>query len=74
MKPCPECKSDNIYQCKEPVDTTTIGGGLLPGLSSSIFYSAKALPVVCADCGYLRYFVAQEALAKLSDSEHWEKV
>lgn len=74
MKPCPECKSDNIYQCKESVDTTTIGGGLLPKLSPGIFSSAKVFPVICGDCGYLRYFVAQEALDKLEESKHWEKV
>ena len=74
MKPCPECKSENIYQCKEFVDTTTIGGELLPKLSSSMFASAKILPVICGDCGYLRNFVSKEALDKLDGAKTWEKI
>ncbi len=74
MKHCPECKSENIYQCKEYVDTSTIGGGLLPKLSSSIFSSAKILPVICGDCGYLRHYVSKEALEKLEKSKLWVKI
>lgn len=36
--------------------------------------SAKMRPVVCADCGYLRYFVDAEALGKLRSSEHRHRV
>ena len=31
-------------------------------------------PVICGNCGYLRYFVAHEALEKLKESEHWQQV
>ena len=72
-KQCPECQSENVYRCKETVDTTTIGGEMLPKLSSSHFSSAKILPVICGDCGYLRNFVEKEALAKLESSKNWEK-
>ncbi|WP_202862886.1 helix-turn-helix domain-containing protein [Microbulbifer sp. A4B17] len=74
MKPCPECKSENVYKCKEYVDTTTIGGELLPKLSSSMFSSAKTVPVICGDCGYLRNFVSEEALKKLKGAKNWEKI
>ena len=74
MQQCPECKSENVYRCKETVDTTTIGGGMLPKLSSNIFSSARILPVICGECGYLRNYVSKEALAKLEKSKIWEKI
>jgi len=74
MKPCPECKSNNVYQCTEFADSTTIGGELLPKLSSSMFSSAKIRPVICAECGYLRYYVSKEALQILEGSNHWVQV
>ena len=74
MNQCPECKSENVYRCKESVDTTTIGGELLPKLSSSIFSSAKIHPIICGDCGYLRNYVSKDALAKLEKSPYWEKI
>jgi len=74
MAPCPECKSEEVYQYKDYIDTTTIGGELLPKLASSIFSSAKIRPVVCGNCGFLRYFVSNEALDKLKVSKHWIRV
>ena len=74
MKPCPECKSDKVYQYKEYIDATTIGGELLPKLASNIFSSAKFRPVVCIECGYIRFFTSKEALAKLGNSKHWMQV
>jgi len=71
MKPCPECKSEDVYQYKDDVDTTTIGGELLPRLASDMFSSAKVRPVICSNCGYLRYFVSTEALEKLKLSKDW---
>ena len=71
MKPCPECKSENVYQCKDYVDTTTIGGELLPKLSSSVFSSAKALPIICGECGYLRFYISKDALVNLKESKSW---
>ncbi len=74
MSPCPECKSDEVYQSENFVDGTTIGGELLPKLATGRFSSAKMRPVVCADCGYLRYFVDEEALQKMRSSKHWNRV
>jgi transcriptional regulator with XRE-family HTH domain len=74
MKPCPECSSEKIYRCKDEIDTTTIGGELLPKLSSNMFSSAKVRPVICLECGYLRNYVAKSALEKLKTSDYWEPV
>ena len=74
MKPCPECKSNNIFQYKGYIDTTTIGGELLPKLASGMFSSAKIRPVVCVDCGFLRFYASKAALEKLEPSKHWVRV
>lgn len=74
MAPCPECKSEEVYQYKDYIDTTTIGGELLPKLASGMFSSAKIRPVVCGNCGFLRYFVSNDALDKLKVSKHWLRV
>ena len=74
MSPCPECRSDHVFQCKTLVETTTIGGELLPKLATQRLSAAKMRPVVCGDCGFLRYFVDDEALRKLSESKHWNRV
>jgi len=74
LSPCPSRGSDQVYESKTLVDTTTIGGELLPRLATRRLSSAKMRPVVCGDCGYLRYFVDAEALDKLKTSEHWRPV
>ena len=74
MSPCPECRSDQVFQFDGLVDSTTIGGQLLPGLASSKFYSAKMLAVVCGDCGFVRWFIDEEAREKLKASKHWNLV
>ncbi len=71
---CPECKSEDVFQYNDLIDTTTIGGELLPKLASGRFSSAKMRAVVCGDCGFLRYFVADDALEKLKSSTHWSRV
>jgi transcriptional regulator with XRE-family HTH domain len=74
MSPCPECRSSEVYGCTELVDTTTIGGELLPQLSPRRLSSAKIRPVICADCGHLRFFVEPDALERLHSSDAWELV
>ncbi len=71
MTPCPHCHSDRVFKSEKVVDTTTIGGELLPKLASSTFSSAKMRAVVCADCGLLRYFVEPDARQTLDASKHW---
>ena len=73
MTPCPECRSDEVYESTKVVDSTTIGGELLPGLAPGAFSSAKLRPVVCGNCGLLRFFLAAEALDKLRDSSKWKR-
>jgi len=36
MAPCPECKSEEVYQYEDYTDPTTIGGELLPKLAKLI--------------------------------------
>ncbi len=75
MKPCPECGSNNVYRYKEYVAASGgYGPDLLPKLASSWLSAAKFLPVVCIDCGYVRFFAAKEVRYKLADSEHWDLV
>ncbi|MCO5184850.1 MAG: hypothetical protein M9928_10050 [Anaerolineae bacterium] len=75
MKPCPECGSKNIYRYKEPVDAMGgYGPDLLPKLAPGFLKSAKLLPVVCIDCGYIRLYAAKETRYNLEDSKHWEQV
>lgn len=72
MKPCPECNSNKVYRYKEEIDAQGgHGPDLLPKLASGILKSAKFLPVVCAECGYLRFFASKEATSRLETSEHW---
>ena len=72
MKPCPECKSNNVYRYKQQIDAAGgYGPDLLPKLAPNIFSHAKCLPLVCADCGYIRLYASPEALRKLENSKHW---
>lgn len=74
MSPCPQCRSDQVFQSERLVDSTTIGGELLPGLSSRTFSSARMRAVVCGECGLLRYFVDDDARDKLRSSPLWKPV
>ena len=75
MKPCPECDSKNVYKYKEYVDAEgAYGPALLPKLASGWFSTAKFLPVVCLDCGYIRFYAEKEARHNLETSDHWQKV
>ena len=74
MGPCPECDSENIYRYKKEIDA--LGGSgpdLLPKLSSGIFKGAKFLPVVCRECGYVRFYASEDARTQLENSS-WTKV
>jgi transcriptional regulator with XRE-family HTH domain len=74
MSPCPHCGSDEVFESERLIDTTTIGGELLPKLASGAFSSAKMRAVVCRHCGLLRYFVDEGARDKLTSSKHWRRV
>lgn len=74
MAPCPECRSEIVYQYKDNVDTTNMGGEFIPKLAPWVYSSAQLRPVVCGNCGFLRYFLADEALGKLKESKLWKRV
>ena len=74
MKPCPQCKSDEIYQHNEYFEYTGVGEQLLPGLATGLFSAAPICPVVCFDCGYIRIFTSEESRSKLKSSIDWKKV
>ncbi|MFT6132528.1 MAG: transcriptional regulator with XRE-family HTH domain [Shewanella sp.] len=74
MKLCSECKSDEVYQYKESMEFGGFGGELLPGLASGVFSLAKFLPIICADCGHIRFFASKEARDKLESSNDWKRV
>jgi predicted nucleic-acid-binding Zn-ribbon protein len=73
MKACPECGSNKVYRYKKEIDA---GGGygpdLLPKLNPRFLGFAKFLPVVCKECGLIRYYLSEESREKLGSSEHWE--
>lgn len=74
MSPCPECRSEEVFQYKKPIESAFLGGELLPNLASGPFSAAKILPVVCANCGYIRCFAENNALAKLNTAKGWTRV
>ena len=75
MKPCPECHSKEVYRYKKQIDAEGgYGPDLLPKLASRWYSTAKLTPVVCLDCGYMRFYAAKEARHNLATSDHWAKV
>jgi transcriptional regulator with XRE-family HTH domain len=75
MKPCPVCRSNEIYQYREYFPNPGGAGGetLLPGLDS-LLAGATIRPTVCHSCGYVRVFASEEARKKLKTSKHWKVV
>jgi transcriptional regulator with XRE-family HTH domain len=74
MKPCPLCKSDEIYQYREYFQHSGVGEELLPKLGKGLFGVATICPFVCADCGYIRLMASSEVRERLVQSKHWKKV
>lgn len=73
MRPCPECYSNKIYRYKKDVDASGgYGPDLLPKLNTSWLSAAKFLPVICADCGLVRFYASDESRQILKSSEHWD--
>ena len=72
VKPCPNCKGDSLFRGPE----VEAGGGhvdLLPGLGG-ILHFEKLIPVVCRDCGLMRFFARKKARAKLKDAKKWKRI
>ena len=73
MKPCPECQSEKVYICNQKIETNPeCLPNMLPKLGAGLFRVAKFVPVICGDCGFMRYFADEEARAKLADSKFWD--
>lgn len=74
MKICPECHSNNTYRYKKTVATHSgAGTDLLPGLDG-FFRFGEFIPVVCGDCGYVRFFTTEGSLKGVKASKLWEKL
>jgi predicted nucleic-acid-binding Zn-ribbon protein len=74
MKSCPECGSNEVYRYDGEVHMYGGAGELLPGLAGGIWSAPKAFPVVCSECGHLRFFVAPESLANMKRAQKWKLV
>ena len=73
MKSCPECGSNNVYRYDGEVQMYGGAAELLPGLGG-MMSASKAFPVVCGECGHLRFFVAPASLAKMKRAKEWKLV
>jgi transcriptional regulator with XRE-family HTH domain len=70
MRSCPECGSNQVFRYLGDVDMYAMNGDLLPKLGGMVTGS-KTRPVVCADCGYLRYFVSPTSIERMKSSSKW---
>lgn len=73
QKNCPECDGTHLYVHGDISAKGGYGPDLLPG-TSGIFISAKMKAVVCKDCGLIRYYASQEALAKVTNDHGWQRL
>ena len=71
MKSCPECGSHEVYRYDGEVQMYGGAEDLLPGLGGMLS-SSKACPVVCGECGHLRFFIAPTSLAKMKRATQWK--
>lgn len=69
---CPNCGQKNIYQCTFGISGGGYAANYLPGLGG-LFSSAELYPVICQDCGLVRFFIDEDARSKLEYAEEWQK-
>ena len=71
---CSNCGSKRLSESAKPVSS---GGGyapnFLPGLGS-FWTSARFTIVVCGECGLTSLFALPESLARLEDSDKWQRL
>lgn len=72
-KTCPECDGTNLHVHGGIAAKGGYGPDLLPG-TSGIFTSAKMKAVVCKDCGLVRFYASQEALARITSDRDWQRL
>ena len=73
MKSCPECGSNKVYRYDGEVQMYGGADELLPELGG-VMSASRARPVVCGECGHLRFFVAPTSLAKMKRAKKWNLV
>lgn len=71
LSPCPECRSEAIHRHAGTVDSSSIGGQLLPDLAPGRLSSARMDVVACADCGHVRFFLDEAAREKMRAAATW---
>ena len=74
MKSCPECGSNKVYCYDGEVQMYGGAGELLPELAGGLMSASKACPVVCGECGHLRFYVAPASLEKMKLAKKWKLV
>lgn len=75
MKNCPECNSEQVYKFTKTIETNPeCLPHMLPKLGSGFTFYAEFVPVVCGDCGYIRYYADEKARGKLASSKYWELI
>ncbi len=72
-KTCPDCESTNLYVQGDIAAKGGYGPDLLPG-TSGIFVYAKMKTVVCKDCGFIRLYASEDALAKVTSDRGWQRL
>jgi predicted nucleic-acid-binding Zn-ribbon protein len=69
---CSNCGSDSLY-----VTRVASGGGygpqLLPGLGKFLRFPYFHL-VACSDCGYVHFFMDEDAKSKLAQCKKWKQL
>ena len=73
MTPCSNCSGSNIYLSEDGIPGGGYGSDYLPGLGG-FMTPAKLYPSICGDCGFVRFFIDEEARAKLNESSKWKKL
>ncbi|MEZ5490264.1 MAG: hypothetical protein R3F50_08090 [Gammaproteobacteria bacterium] len=71
MKPCPECKSENISKYKKAIPSYGVGGPMMLPEGGILDAPGTIIPVVCMDCGFIRYFASNESLVRLKKKKSW---
>ena len=73
IKQCPNCAGSNIYRSVKGISGGGYAANYLPGLGKFMAY-AKLYPVICGDCGLVRFFTDEETRTKLGMSSKWKKL
>lgn len=71
---CIECGGSNLFKhTKGITGANGYAANYLPGLGGFL-YGASLYPVVCQDCGLVRFFTNEDARSKLEESKLWERL